>query len=489
MSTAIVWLRRDLRVRDHPALRAAGERVVPLFVVDPALVARAPAPRATFLAGCLAALDGELRERGGRLVVRHGRPERVLPDLAREVGAAVAHWTADASPVGRSRDGRVAAALEDAGIAWRAHPGQYVVDPDALRTGAGGPYRTFTPFGRSWAGAPRRTIVDAPSSLVVPRVAGDGLPTAGDLTGPAPWSGPVARDWSRPLPTPVVEPGEEAGLRAARAWLDGPLERYADERDRLDDGRAVDHAAHRAFGGSSGLSAHLRFGTVSAAWLERRADRMGGEGAAAFVRQLAWRDFFAHVYRAFPDDRGREHQERYRALRWEDDDEALEAWCAGRTGYPLVDAGMRQLAATGWMPNRVRMVVGSFLTKDLHLDWRLGERWFWSRLLDADPPQNDGNWQWIASVGVDPKPYFQRLFNPVLQQRRFDPHGHYVRRWVPELADVPDASLAEPWRMTDAEQAVAHCRIGPDYPAPIVDHAEEREHAAMRYREAAAWER
>lgn len=463
----IVWFRRDLRVHDHPALHAAaadGAPVVPVFVVDPDLTtgAAASGPRATFLAASLADLDAALRERGSRLIVRHGDPVAVLPALAREVDAAVVRWTADAAPFGRRRDERVRAALTADGVETIAGPGQYVVEPTALATQGGTPYTVFGPFRRRWDDAGRRRIHGAPRQIAgPPRIGGEGLPTAADL----------GRTKQRPdVPQPLAAGGETAGLAAARRWLDGPIGHYADRHDRL-------------AGGTSELSPHLRWGTISAGWFEARARVLSGEGPAAFVRQLAWRDFFAHVYRHHPQDRHHEHQERFRVLHWEDDPEGLDAWRTGRTGFPLVDAGMRQLAATGWIHNRARMVVGSFLTKDLHVDWRHGERHFLSWLLDGEPVQNDGNWQWIASVGVDPKPYFQRLFNPTRQQQRFDPDGAYVRRWVPELASVPDKLLAEPWRMSEDQQRAAGCAIGDDYPAPIVDHAEQREVAAARYRE------
>lgn len=466
VSIEIVWFRRDLRVRDHPALHAAAaaaDQLLPVFVVDPEIVEgpAASGPRAHFLAGCLHELDAGLREHGGRLVVRHGDPAAVLVALAQEVGASRVRWTSDASPHARRRDRRVTAALVAAGVDAAPAPGQYVADPAQARTQQGGRYTVFGPFRNAWERLDRRTVLDAPAKISVPQVAGEGLPTAAQLGGEG-----------RPdVPEPFAEPGEAAGLRAARAWLDGPINDYADRHDRL-------------AGGTSGLSPHLRWGTISSRWLEARARRLPGEGSAAFVRQLAWRDFYAHVYLYRPENRHREHQERFRNLQWEHDPEGLDAWKAGQTGYPLVDAGMRQLARTGWMHNRARMVVGSFLTKDLHVDWREGERHFWALLLDGEPTQNDGNWQWIASVGVDPKPYFQRLFNPTRQQTRFDPDGDYVRRWVPELADVPVKLLAEPWRMSDDQQRAAGCVIGRDYPPPIVDHAAERERAAARYREA-----
>ncbi|MDO9410794.1 deoxyribodipyrimidine photo-lyase [Patulibacter sp.] len=474
-STEIVWFRRDLRVRDHPALHGAAsdaDRVVPVFVVDPAIVegSAASGPRAHFLAGCLRELDAALRDRGGRLIVRRGDPADVLVALAEEVGAEAVRWTSDASPYARRRDERVTKALEDAGVRAVPCPGQYVADPSEPRTGGGKPYVVFSPFGRAWDHLDRRKVLDAPRELSVPQVGGDGLPAPDDL----------GADGRPDVPEPFAEPGEEPGLRAARAWLDGPIQEYHELHDAL----AGKDGSTRAAGGGSGLSAHLRWGTISPRWLEARARKLSGEGPAAFVRQLAWRDFYAHVYLFHPEDRHRAHQPKYRDLTWEVDDEALEAWKAGRTGYPLVDAGMRQLASTGWMHNRARMIVGSFLTKDLHIDWTAGERHFYALLLDGEPTQNDGNWQWVTSIGVDPKPYFQRMFNPTRQMSRFDSDGRYVRRWVPELADVPDARIQEPWKMSREEQDAAGCVIGEDYPEPIVDHKVERERAAARYREA-----
>ena len=271
------------------------------------------------------------------------------------------------------------------------------------------------------------------------------------------------------MPDPVTAPGEAAARRAMTDWLAGELSHYADRQNGM---------ARR---GTSGLSPYLRWGCLSPRELEARALERGGAGAAAWVRQLAWRDFYAHVLLMWPQNLRHEFQPRFRSLEWDEDPDRLEAWQAGRTGYPAVDAGMRQLAATGWMHNRARLIVGAFLTKDLHLDWRAGERWFETLLLDGEPAQNNGNWQWIASVGVDPAPPFRRMYNPTLQGQRFDPDGGYVRRWVPELAHVPDDRLWEPWRMDGAEQRASGCRIGQDYPAPIVDHAIERRRALERY--------
>jgi len=470
-SIAIVWFRRDLRVHDHPALLAAREdheQVVPLYVLDDALLhGRYASPaRARFMLGCLRELDGALRALGSGLVIRHGRPEEEVVGLARELGARAVLWTSDVAPYARRRDRRVSEALREVDVAAEPHGGGYLVDPSKPRTQGGKPYTVFTPFWRSISEVERRPVQRAPADLPpLPAALRKGRLPSAEALG-------VASD---EVPEPIVAPGEPAARAALERWLRSGLDGYADAHDALSDP------------GTSVLSPYLRWGCLSARECEERAERHGGEGAAAFTRQLAWRDFYAHQLLMYPDNVTREFQERYRdgALRWADDADALAAWKAGRTGYPLVDAGMRQLARTGWMHNRARLVVGSFLTKDLHLDWREGERHFARLLLDGEPAQNNGNWQWIASTGADPAPYFRRLFNPMTQQRKFDPGGRYVRTWVPELAGVPDAKLAEPWTMTEDEQADAGCVIGTDYPAPIVDHAHEREVAKLRYGAAA----
>ena len=464
-STALVWFRRDIRVHDHPSLQRAlheADRVVPVFVLDPALLGGRfrSGPRTAFLLGCLRALRDELRARGGQLVVRHGDPGRELRALARETGADAIHFAADAGPYATARDARVVAALEAAGVAIRRSPGNFVADIGRPRTQGGRPFTVFTPFWRAWEQLERRPVHRAPGEVPVP---------SGLAAGRIPSLAALGLGDEPELPEPIAEPGEPAARDALTRWLAGQLSGYDARHDRL-------------AGGTSMLSPHLRFGTVSPREVEERARSHGGGGAAAFVRQLAWRDFYAHVLLNHPQDARCEHQERFRSLSWEEDHVALAAWTDGRTGFPLVDAGMRQLRATGWMHNRARLVVGSFLTKDLHLDWRAGEAHFMRLLLDGDMALNNGNWQWIASVGVDPAPYFRRMFNPARQQERFDPDGSYVRRWVPELAGVPGERLAEPWRMSADEQQAAGCRIGHDYPAPIVEHTQERQRAIERYR-------
>jgi deoxyribodipyrimidine photo-lyase len=458
--TAIVWLRRDLRVHDNPALVAAARagRVLPVFVVDDRLHGgRFPSPpRAWFLRRCLEELRAALRGRGGDLVLRHGAPETVLPALARQTGATELHHALDVSPFGVGRDERVRAAAEALGVAVHRHPGQYVADDvSEPRTGAGRPYTVFSPFNRAWQALPRRDVLDAPARIALP----DGVDPRGIPDT-------LARDPGLAEP---IEPGERAGRARMEAFLDGGLRDYADRHDLLE-------------GGTSQLSPHLHFGTVSPRELEAAACTRRGRGRDAFVRQLAWRDFYAHVLLHHPGNARHAFRAEMDALEWADDDEGFAAWAEGRTGFPVVDAGMRELRARGWMHNRARLICASFLVKDLHIDWRRGEAHFMRWLLCGDVAQNNGNWQWVASVGVDPAPYFRRLYNPVLQQRRHDPRGAYVRRWVPELRAVPLQRLAEPWAMSGAEQEAAGCAIGRDYPEPIVEHARERDRAMARYR-------
>jgi deoxyribodipyrimidine photo-lyase len=466
-STAVVWFRRDLRVHDHPGLHEAlarHHRVVPVFVLDPALLrGRFPSgARTAFLLGCLHALQTELRERGGALVVREGEPWRELAALARETGARAVYFASDASPYARRRDGRVREALVRDGVEPVHVPGNFVTDVGALRTGDGGPFTVFSPFHRRWREAPRRTVHRAPAEVPLPGGLRRGSLPRLEAVGLE----PELENFER-------EPGEAAARRAAERWVRHGVDGYD---------RSSDHLAE----GGSRLSPYLHFGCLSARELEERIARRAGNGPSAYRRQLCWRDFYAHVLLHHPANAREELQERFRELPWDEDPERLAAWQEGRTGYPLVDAGMRHLRARGWMPNRARLVVGSFLTKDLHLDWRAGEAHFMRYLLDGDEANNNGNWQWIAGVGVDPQPAYRRLYNPARHQERFDPDGEYVRRWVPELRDVPDARLAEPWTMTTTEQEAAGCVIGRDYPAPIVDHLAERRETLERFREACA---
>ena len=451
--TAIVWFRRDLRVHDHPALRAAldaHERVVPTFCFDDSLLhgRHRSGPRTQFLLECLADLDDSLRERGARLVVRRGNPAHELARLAEDTGAEEIHATHDVSPFARARDGA---------LSLVSHPGLTVADDvRELRTRQNRPYTVFSPFHRNWSGQPRREVLAAPRRIDMPRVAAGEIPTLAALG----------------LEQEVEDPargGEGEARRALERFLLGGVREYGDNHDALGRDR------------TSRLSPYLHFGCISPREVEEHLP--GGRGAEAFRRQLCWRDFYHHVLFHHPRNARSEFQQRYRgSIRWRRAEGAFGAWTEGRTGYPLVDAGMRQLRREGWMHNRARLVVGSFLTKDLGIDWRWGERWFMRLLIDGDEANNNGNWQWIASVGTDPQPPYRRMYNPARQQERFDPDGAYVRRYVPELADVPDEHLAEPWEMPEDVQHEAGCVIGEDYPEPIVDHREARQEALARYR-------
>jgi deoxyribodipyrimidine photo-lyase len=463
---AIVWFRRDLRVGDHPALRAAlerAERVVPFFCFDDRLLhgRHESGSRTLFMLECLADLRGSLRDRGGDLVLRRGRPERELPRLARELGAREVHFTPDVSPFASSRDRRVRRALSDAGVELFAHPGLNAVDDvTAVCTTEGRPYTVFSPFHRRWKKEPRRPPLEAPRSLpaLPARLAVGALPTLSKL----------GLESHVPAPLPG---GERPGRERLAAFLEQGVRDYATNQNALGTDR------------TSRLSPYLRFGCVSPRELEARLPP--SEGAAAFRRQVAWRDFYFHVLHHFPRNARSEYQDRLRGrIRWSYARTRFEAWSEGRTGYPLVDAGMRQLLREGWMHNRARLVAGSFLTKDLGIDWRWGERWFMRLLIDGDEANNNGNWQWIASVGVDPQPAYRRIYNPARHMERFDPRGDYVRRYVPELRGVPDEYLREPWTMPVDVQREAGCVIGRDYPAPIVDHAAARRRALARYAEA-----
>ena len=460
--TALVWFRRDLRVRDHPALRAAierHERVVPVFCFDDRLLhgRHSSGPRTQFLLECLHDLDDSLSALRGRLAIRHGPPERELATLAGEVDATEIHHTYDVSPFARDRGRRVHAALDGSPVTLVGHPGLTVADDvREIATTQGRPYSVFSPFHRNWAGQGRRSVLNAPGEVrLPPRVRIGRIPSLSAL------------DLREEVPDAMAG-GESEARRRLERFLRSGVHGYADGHDALGEDA------------TSRLSPYLRFGCLSPRAVEERLPQ--GEGAQAFRRQLCWRDFYHHVLFHFPDNARHEFQDRYRGrLKWRRDDEGFSAWTEGRTGFPLVDAAMRQLRREGWMHNRARLVVGSFLTKDLGIDWRRGERWFMRWLVDGDEANNNGNWQWIASVGTDPQPVFRRIYNPALHLERHDPEGVYVRRYVPELREVPDDHLAEPWRMPEEVQRECGCLIGRDYPAPILDHRDARREALERY--------
>ncbi|BCJ39252.1 deoxyribodipyrimidine photo-lyase [Actinocatenispora thailandica] len=428
--TAIVLFTRDLRVHDNPALELAcrsARRVVPLFVVHEGLGFATP-NRRRFLHESLADLRENLRGRGGELIVRYGDPVVELLRLAGEVHAETIVLARDVSRYAQRRADRIARAAGRQRIRVRTVDSVTVAPPAALTPSGGGDhFRVFTPYWRAWSGHARRTVPAAPDRIEVPAGLRCGrLPPAGS---------PRAQ-----LPTG----GETAARRRMRSWLSGRLADYADRHDDLP-GDAT-----------SRLSADLHFGTLSPLELTLAAERVGGDGAAAYVRQLCWRDFHAQVTYAFPDITRADYRPRGRD--WRDDPDALDAWRSGWTGLPIVDAGMRQLAAEGFLHNRARLLVASFLTKQLGLHWAAGARHFFDQLVDGDIANNAGNWQWVAGTGNDTRP--NRRFNLLRQAHRFDPDGAYVRRYVPELAGVAGASVHTPWRLD---------RPPAGYPAPLLD--------------------
>jgi deoxyribodipyrimidine photo-lyase len=438
VKVSLILFNRDLRLHDNPALAAAAraERTLPLFVFDERLLSsRFAAPnRVAFLREALADLDESLRRIGGQLLLRRGDPVAEALALARECGAEEIHVSADHSAYATARERRLAAACEEQRIAFHRHPGVTIVPPGAVTPTGGDHFKVFTPFHRAWSELPLRQPAAAPRRLAMPDwVAAGRLPALAKLTAGAPSTARAAG-------------GEREGRRLMRAFLRDGLGRYGDRHDDLP-GDAT-----------SRLSAHLRFGCVSPLELAREAGRR--RGGDPFVRQLCWRDFHHQVLAATPSLPRRDY--RPRGDRWSRSQRALDAWREGRTGYPLVDAAMRQLAAEGFMHNRARMTVASFLTKDLYVDWRQGAWHFWDLLSDGDIANNSGNWQWVAGTGNDTRP--NRVLNPVRQAERFDPHGLYVRRYLPELESVRGKAIFRPWRMEGFERL--------DYPPPIVDHDE-----------------
>lgn len=465
----LFWFRKDLRLDDNTGLaeaaRDAGGDVVPFYASDPATLARedlAPV-RIQFVLGALAGLADDCARVGSRLALGHGPPLETVLNAARAARADAVYWNDEYEPAQVRRDAEVEAGLRAAGLAVRRFHDRLLAPPGAVLNGSGKPFVVYGAFRR----ACERLPFPAPFPDV-PRLAAHDLPERRLAT---------LADLGRTL---EVAPWP-SGVRAARARL----ERFAaNGLVSYDIGRDV-----MAADAGSRLSADLRFGTLSprtAAAAVRAAARerpMLAEAAEKYVAELRWRDFFAHVLYHFPHCEQGAFQRRYGDLAWPGDPRHLDAWRQGRTGYPIVDAAMRELVGSGFMHNRSRMIVASFLTKDLLLDWRLGERHFMNHLVDGDPASNNGGWQWAASTGTDAQPWF-RIFNPVLQGRKFDPDGAYVRRWVPELARVPARWIHAPWEAPGLDLAAAGVTLGEDYPRPIVEHDVQREKALELYRRA-----
>jgi deoxyribodipyrimidine photo-lyase len=467
---ALVWFRRDLRDHDHAALYHAlkqARRVYCAFCFDTeildALRSREDR-RVEFIWHAVVELGARLAERGGALLVVHGRARDEIPRLAEVLGAGAVYANHDYEPAALDRDDAVHAKLVAAGRELRTFKDQAVFERDEVLTGAGTPFSVFTPYRNAWL-----------KKLTPFHLKAYPLPAGGGaLAKPTPRTVdlrvPTLEDMGFRV-TNLRELRIPTGMTGARELLDDFMQRIAQYRTARD---------FPAVKGPSYLSVHLRFGTVSVRECARRAVEAGGEGAETWLSELVWRDFYFQILAHHPHVVGHAFRREYDALAFDNDPQQFAAWCEGRTGYPVVDAAMRQINQTGYMHNRLRMIAASFLVKDLHCDWRLGEQYFADHLNDFDLSANNGGWQWAASTGCDAQPYF-RIFNPVTQSQKFDQEGKFIRRYVPELAKVPDKYVHAPWTMGALDQQASGCVIGRDYPAPVVDHDRARKVTLERY--------
>jgi deoxyribodipyrimidine photo-lyase len=480
MTISIWWIRRDLRLTDNQALSAAlaaAEQVLPVFILDSRLLASPYTgdKRIGFLFDGLRALEADLRSRGSRLLVRSGDPAEILVQLCRETGAIAVYAQRDYSPFAVRRDTAVQDTLP---VSLHLKDGIAARPPQSIHKDDGEPFVVYTPFGKRWRSFgpfSRSDILPAPQALSTPgEPQGDPIPSAPALPPSVPFAA-----------------GEAEAKRRLSAFVSGehaPIYDYAKLRDQP------------GTDATSQLSPYLRWGMISprlaalAAYEAiDRARALDGantddgrqKGADTWLAELIWREFYVAILHAFPHVRGSSFRREFNAIAWRNDDADFAAWCEGRTGYPIVDAAMRQLVAEGWMHNRCRMITASFLVKDLLIDWQWGERFFMQHLVDGDPAPNNGGWQWTAGTGTDAAPYF-RIFNPVMQSQKFDPQGTYIRRWLPELRHVPLEFLHEPYKMQKSDQIKARCTLGADYPLPIVDHHAVRDRVLEAYAAAKA---
>jgi deoxyribodipyrimidine photo-lyase len=442
MDTAIMWFRRDLRVADNPALAAATQRgsVLPLFVLDPRFKKDAETPRMAFLRKTLAALDRRLDY---RLVIRRGDPVEIVPNVAKEIEAKSVHFAHDFGPYGTARDERVIEALS-AEVVREGSP--YAVAPGSVRKADNGSYSVFTPFYRAWLKHGWESPSKAPRLRLIEGVRSEPLPKC------------------PPLPKSLELPraGEQAAAKTWAEYLDESISKYGSRRNRPD------------LDATSRLSPHLKVGAIHPRTLLADLSEQDSDGARVFRKELAWREFYADVLYRHPERAWRCLNPKFEKLQLDSGsraDQRFRAWTEGETGYPIVDAGMRQLLREGWMHNRIRMIVASFLVKDLHIDWTRGASHFMRWLIDGDLASNNHGWQWVAGCGTDAAPFF-RVFNPVLQGKKFDPHGDYVRRYLPALAHIEGSKVHEPWLLEEPP-------VG--YPDPIVDHMTERIEAMRRF--------
>lgn len=465
-SNAILLFRDDLRLSDHPALTAAaqsGQCLTCAFILDPNAPYRPGGARRWWLHHALNALTAQLADLGGKLVLRTGATAEVLADLRKETGATHIYWSRRYTPDEIASDTALKADLTAAGCTVQSHPGRYLLEPWRVTTKSGTPFKVFSPFWRASRDEIRAVGLGDP--LPVPKniTFADEVATASledfDLL-------PTAPNWAKGFEA-LWHPGEEGAMARLDAFLEEGAQGYAKGRDFP----AEPH--------TSRLSPYLQSGNISPRQIWAALDRaehlgqMSGRDAEKFRAELGWRDFAAYLLFHNRDFEDTELQPKFRSFPWRHDTDALIAWQRGQSGYPIVDAGMRELWQTGYMHNRVRMVVASFLVKHLRIDWRAGRDWFWDTLVDGDLASNAASWQWVAGCGADAAPYF-RVFNPMTQAEKFDPDGGYIRQYVPEIAALPDRYLAAPWKAPEDVRAKAGVEIGRTYPAPMVDHATAR---------------
>jgi deoxyribodipyrimidine photo-lyase len=469
----IVWFRQDLRLKDNPALRAATETdrpIIPVYILDdetPGDWAPGAASR-WWLHHSLASLSKDIRKTGARLILRAGKADDALDALITETGADTVYWNRCYEPSALDRDKAIKANLKDRGLEVSSFNANLLAEPWTVKNKSGDPFKVFSAYWRSV-----RADLDP----------GHPLPAPGTLQPPADWPSSKSLEDFDLLPTqpnwatgfePVWTPGEQGAYDRLIAFFDGGAKHYDKGRDRPD----------KPY--TSGLSPHLHFGEISPrqlfAAIETVREEIGDTNAEKFLSEIGWREFSHSLLYHFPSLPEQNYQDKFDAFPWQDNQKALRAWQRGQTGYPIVDAGMRELWTTGWMHNRVRMISASFLIKHLMIDWREGEKWFWDTLVDADLANNSAGWQWVAGSGADASPFF-RIFNPITQGEKFDPDGDYIRQWVPELADLPDKYLNRPWEADKATLEKAGVELGTTYPDPLVDHSAARERALAAFKD------
>ncbi len=465
----IVWFRQDLRLTDHLALCEAlsqGRPIIPLYILEEGEAWPLGGASQWWLHYSLEALSKDIQKRGGSLILRRGDPLQVLRQVIQESGATGVFWSRRYDPSGIRTDSHIKETLKSQGLDVRSFNSHLLVEPWTLQTKQGLPYQVFTPFWKAClAFLNPEAPLGAPEHIPTYSVASDPLSSWALL--------PTHPDWAQGL-RETWHPGEKGALDRLDAFLDHHVESYKDKRN------------YPATNATSMLSPHLRWGEISPRVIWHRLhtvmahDSKTHQGGQSFLSEMGWREFSYHLLYHFPFIPEKPLRASFEVFPWQEAPDLLKAWQQGLTGYPIVDAGMRQLWRTGWMHNRVRMLVASFLVKDLLLPWQKGEEWFWDTLVDADLANNSASWQWVAGCGADAAPYF-RIFNPVLQGEKFDPEGHYVREWIPELANLPKDLIHKPWTASKQRLASYGVILGQTYPYPIVDHDQARHRALQLF--------